>query len=145
MPVPLPLVAIERVGVSQRDLLVESILDLALHPFEELYPASQSCGLLLETVCLGCGNVACFAIRPVERGEVASDAGVNLLHAFFDLGHRVVLVAIVHGLEFAAVDGDDGVGEKVQATTQGNKLAAHRPYRRTVVAATVGNGLEIRR
>src|SRR5262249_12886077 len=32
----------------------------------------------------------------------------------------VVLVAIVHGLEFAAVDGDDGVGEKVQTTAQCN-------------------------
>ena len=96
--------------------MVESILDLALHPFEELHLASQSCDLLLETVCLGFGNVAFFAIRPVECGEVASDAGVDLLHSFLDLGHRVVLVAIVHGLEFAAVDGDDGVGEKVQTT-----------------------------
>ena len=38
----------------------------------------------------------------------------------------VVLVAIVHGLEFTAVYGDDGVGEKVQTTAECNKLAAHR-------------------
>ena len=54
----------------------------------------------------------------------------------------VVLVAIVHGLEFTAVYGDDGVGEKVQTTAERNKLAAHRPYRRTVVATKVGDGLE---
>jgi hypothetical protein len=57
---------------------------------------------------------------------------------------RVVLVAIVHGLEFAAVNGDD-VGEKVQTTAQCNKLAAHRPYRQTVITTKVGDGLEIRR
>jgi hypothetical protein len=133
------------VGVGQRDLLVGSVLDLVLHPFEELHLASQTCDFLLETVCLGFGNVAFLAIRPVERGEVASNAGVDLLHAFLGLGHRVVLVAIVHDLEFAAVDGDDGVGEKFQTTAQCNKLAAHRPYRGTVVAAKVDDGLEIRR
>jgi hypothetical protein len=84
------------------------------------------------------------SIRPVERSEVASDAGFDLLHAFLDLGHGVVLVAIVHGLEFAAVDGDNRVGRKVQMTAQCNKLAAHRPYRRTVVATKVGDRLEIR-
>ena len=81
----------------------------------------------------------------IERREVASDARVDLLHAFLNFGHRVVLVAIVQGFEFAAVNSDNSVGEKVQTTAQYNKLAAHRPYRRTVVATKVGDGLKIRR
>src|ERR1700730_13904031 len=43
--------------------------------------------------------------------QVTRDAGVDLLHPSGDLGYRVVLVAIVHRFELAAVDRNDGPRE----------------------------------
>src|SRR5262249_12198747 len=135
MPVPLPLVAIERASGSVNETWWSNAFSTWRSiPLRNCIWLRRAVIFSLRRFALASANVAFFAIRPVERGEIASDAGVDLLHAFLDLGHRVVLVAIVHGLEFAAVDGDDGVGEKVQTTAQCNKLAAHRPDRRAVVA-----------
>jgi hypothetical protein len=99
----------------------------------------------LKAACLGLGDVAFLAICPVQRGEIARDTGVDLLHPLGDLGDREVLVAIVDRLELAAVDGDDGLGEQVQATAQRDELAACRRDRWTIGAAEIRNGLEVRR
>jgi hypothetical protein len=40
---------------------------------------------------------------------------------------------------------DNGLGEQLQPAAKLNELAAHRPDRRPVVAAEVGDGLEVRR
>jgi hypothetical protein len=42
-----------------------------------------------------------------------------------------VLVARVHRLEPAAIDGDDGRGEKIELTTQHDELPTGRLYRRS--------------
>jgi len=85
-----------------------------------------------------------FAVGAVQRPQVSRDAGVDLLHPPGDLGHRVVLVAIVHRFELAAVDRDHRSGEQAQLAAELHKLTTHRPDRRAIVLAEVGNRLEVR-
>ena len=66
------------------------------------------------------------------------------LHALADLGHREVLVAIIHRFELAAVNRNNGAGEQAQLAAQHHKLGTHRPDRLAIVPAEVGNRLEIR-
>jgi len=73
------------------------------------------------------------------------DAGVDLLHPPGDLGDRVILVAVVHRFELAAVDRNNGTGKELEPTAKPDKLPAHRPDRLAVVLAEVGNRLEVRR
>jgi hypothetical protein len=50
----------------------------------------------------------------------------------------------VDSFELAPVDGHDGSGEQVELTTQHDELCAGRADRRPVVAAEVGDRLEVR-
>src|SRR6266851_3837170 len=77
--------------------------------------------------------------------QVTRDAGVDLLHPPDDLGHRVLLVAILHRFELAAVDRNNGTSEELEPTAKLDELSAHRPDRRAIVLAEVGNRLEVRR
>ena len=43
-------------------------------------------------------------VGSVQRSQITRDAGIDLFHPPGDLGNRVVLVAIVHRFELAAVD-----------------------------------------
>jgi hypothetical protein len=52
-----------------------------------------------------------MSLKPIQRRQVTHDAGVGLLHPLADLGHREVLVAIVHSFELAAVDRNNGTSE----------------------------------
>lgn len=107
------------------------------------YLSAQSSDLLLDPDRAGLRHVALLAIRPVQGGEVALDALVDLLHSLANLGHREVLVAIVHGFELAAVDCNYGLRKQAQSTAQLDELAAHRSDRRAVVSTEVGDGLEV--
>jgi hypothetical protein len=60
---------------------------------------------------LGFGDIALFAVGPVQSRQVTHDAGVDLLDPLADLGHREVLVAIVHSFELAAVDRNNRTSE----------------------------------
>jgi hypothetical protein len=53
-------------------------------------------------------------------------AGLHLRYAFFDLGSREVLVAVVDRLELAAVDRDKGPAEQIELPAKRNKLRAGR-------------------
>src|SRR5438128_12500257 len=55
-----------------------------------------------------------------------------------------VLVAVVHRLELAAVNGDDSFRKQLQLAAQHDELAAHLADRGPIVLAKVGNGLEVR-
>ena len=55
-----------------------------------------------------------------------------------------VLVAVVHRLELAAIDGHDRLGEQIELAAQHDELAAYLADRRPIVLAEVGNGLEVR-
>ena len=97
---------------------------------------------MADTLCLG--HIVVLSVGAVQGGQIAREAGLYLLDALGDLGHREVLVAGVHRLELAPVDGHDSPGEKVELTTQHDELRAGRANRRPVVAAEVGDRLEVR-
>lgn len=104
----------------------------------------QAFDLLLDAGCLRLGHVVVLPVGVVQRGQVARDAGLHLLDALGDLGHREVLVAGVDGLELAPVHRNDRPGEQVELATQHDELRAGRMDRRPIVAAEVGDRLEIR-
>jgi hypothetical protein len=58
---------------------------------------------------------------------------------------RPVTLAIVHRFELAAVDRNNGTSEELEPTAKLDKPSAHRPDRRAIVPAEVGNRLEVRR
>jgi hypothetical protein len=55
-----------------------------------------------------------------------------------------VAVAIIDGFEFAAVDGDDRLGEEIEVAAKNYELAAYAANGFAVVFAKVGNGFEVR-
>ena len=132
------------IRIGQGDLLVGCGLDLPSHLFERLHLPAQALDLLLEPDCPGLGHIAVLPVGAIQRRQVARDAGLDLLDALGDLGDREVLVAVVDGLELAAVDGDDRPGEQVELAAQHDELRAGRADRRSIVAAEVGDGLEVR-
>src|ERR1700738_1973512 len=99
------------------------------HLLQELHLATQAGNLVLDAGCLGFGEIASFAFSTVQRHEITHDAGVNLHHPLADLGHREVLVAVVHGFELAAIDRKNGTSEEFEPTAKLYELSAHRPDR----------------
>jgi hypothetical protein len=114
-----------------------------LHRLQGLHLSAQAGNLLLQPDRLGLGDIALFAVGLVQRSQVTRDAGVDLLHPPDDLGDRVIFVAIVHRFELTAVDRNNGAGEQAQLAAQHHKLGTHRPDRRAVVLAKVGDRLEV--
>src|SRR3954452_23376982 len=90
--------------------------DPLLHHLQSLHLLAQAGNLLLQSDRLGRGDIALFAVSSVERPQVMRNAGLDLLHSPGDLGHRVILVAVVHRLELAAVDRDNGTSEEFEPT-----------------------------
>ena len=86
---------------------VGRVLHRLLHRLQRLHLPAQTGDFILDAGGLGLGEVALVAVGPVQGRQVARDAGVDLLDPLGDLGHREVLVAVVHRLELAAVDRDD--------------------------------------
>jgi hypothetical protein len=132
------------VGIGQGNLLVGRFLDLPLHRLQGLHLPPQAFDLLLDAGCLCLGHVVVLPVGVVQRGQVARDAGLRLLDALGDLGHREVLVAVVDGLELAPVNRHDRSGEQIELATQYDELCAGRADRRAIVAAEVGDRLEVR-
>jgi hypothetical protein len=105
----------------------------------------QPCNLLLQPARLGLGDIALLVVGAVQRPQITRDAGVDLLHPPADLGNRVILVAVVHRFELAAVDRNNGTGEEFEPTAKLDKLHAHRSDRCAIVPAEVSNRLEVGR
>jgi hypothetical protein len=53
-------------------------------------------------------DIAFFAVGSIQRPQVTGDVGVDLLHPPSHLDDHVILVAIVHRFELAAVDRNNG-------------------------------------
>ena len=109
-----------------------------------MHLSPQALNLLLEAHCLGRDDIIVLPIRTVECRQVARDAGLHLLDAFGDLGHREVLVAVVDSLEPAPVERHDSSREQVEIAAQDHELGTGSADRRSVVATKVGDRLEIR-
>src|SRR3984893_17549439 len=101
MPVPLPLVAIERASGSVRETCLSGAANLP----EGLHLPPQALDLLLKADCLGLGQIAVLPVGTVQDRHEARAAGLHLLNALRDLGHCEGLVAIVDRLELPPVDG----------------------------------------
>ena len=114
-----------------------------LHRLQGLHLPAQAGNLLLQPDRLGLGDIALFAVGLVQRPQVTRDASVDLLHPADDFGHRVIFVAIVHRFELTAVDRNHRSGEQAQLAAQHHKLRTHRPDRRAIVLAEVGDRLEV--
>ena len=132
------------VGIGQENLLVGRSFHLPFHLLERLHLPPQTCDLLLEAHRLGLGDIIVLPIRTVESRKVARDARLHLLDALGDLGHCEVLVAVIDGLELAPVDRHDSAGEQVKLAIQHHELRAGGADRWPIVAAKIGDGLEVR-
>ena len=89
------------------------------------------------------GHQARVTVSTVQLREVALHTLVELLHPCLQLAFGEVLVAVVDRLELTAVDGDRGLLEQAETTTQQDELAAGGADRLTVVLAEVGDSLEV--
>jgi hypothetical protein len=74
-----------RTGVRQRHLFVRRGLDLLFHRLQGLHLLAQAGDLVLDAGGLGLGDVAVFAVGPIQGRKVARDAGVDLVQALGDL------------------------------------------------------------
>jgi hypothetical protein len=55
-----------------------------------------------------------YPVRRVQSVQISLDAFIDLLHSLFKLVRGEVLVPVVDGLELAAVNGNDGLGEQTE-------------------------------
>lgn len=68
---------------------------------------------------------------------------LDLLHACLHFALSEATVAVIHGFEFAAVDGDDRLGEEIEVAAKHYELPADAANGFAVVLAKVGDGFEI--
>ena len=83
-------------------------------------------------------------IGSLQLLEETIQTRLNLRQAALHLGPREVPVAVIDGLELAAVDNHQRLGKEVQTTAQDNKLTTHAANRLFVVLAKVGYCLVVR-
>src|SRR5712671_2336777 len=133
MPEPRPLVAIERQSGSVSEICLSGEASNAFSIAASRFTSSSS---------FSCGSLA---VGGVELAHVARHTLFDLLLATLDLALREVVVATVHGLELAAVDGNAGLRQQAHLPAQLDKSCANLPDRGTIVLAEVGDGLVIRR
>ncbi|SKY84766.1 Uncharacterised protein [Mycobacteroides abscessus subsp. massiliense] len=133
-----------RIRVGQRNLRLGGGLNHCLHRLELLHLRPQRRNLLPQPRRLRLRHLALLPVGGIHGRQVARDAGLDLLDPALQLGRGVVPVAVVHRLELAAVDRDHGLGEQLQPPAQQHELPAGRLDCRSVVAAEVGDGLEVR-
>jgi len=87
------------------------------------------------------------SLLPVGAGDlsqVAPDALIDLPQTALQLGLGEILIPVIRRLELAAVDGDEGIGEKCQLVTQHDELTAHQANGLAMVHMEVGDGFEVR-
>jgi hypothetical protein len=115
MPVPRPLVAMERASGSVSEICWsgDSMFDPRL------------------------GHQARVTVSTVQLREVALHTLVELLHPCLQLAFGEVLVAVVDRLELTAVDGDRGLLEQAETTTQ-QPTAPRTPSARSELLAPEG-------
>src|SRR6185369_5191608 len=71
-------------------------------------------------------------VGSVELAQIPRHALLNLSQSALHLRSCEILVARVHGFEFATINGDARVRQQAQFSAQRNKPRAYLAYRRTV-------------
>ena len=132
------------VGIGARYLVIRSRGQLDLHGLETTHLLSQGAQPLPDPGPAQLRRLALLTVGGVQRPQVALDAGLRLLDAPAHRGGGEVLVARVHRLEAAAVHRHDPAREQAHAPADRDKGGASPLQRLAVVAAEVGDGLEVR-
>ena len=132
-----------RVRIGEGDLFIGSSLHLLSHLFEGLHLPFEARDFFLQAARLGLGHIAVLAVRALQGVEIARNGSLHLRYAFLNFGSREILVPVVDCFELAAIDGDNGLSEQVQLAAYGDELRADRADCRAIVAAEIGDGLEI--
>src|ERR1700730_16697470 len=128
MPEPRPLVAIERQSGSVSDICLSgeasNAFSIAASRFTLLraFLKPRLSQQYRFRRLFSCGSLA---VGGVELAHVARHALFNLLLAALDLALREVVVATVHGLELAAVDGNAGLRQQAHLAAQLDELRAN--------------------
>ena len=146
MPVPRPLVAIERASGSVKEIWPSgSLRHLFADLFELAHLLLDRLDLLLNMLDPRFRHQRRLPVRSIQFRQIARDALLQLLHPRLELAVGEVLVAIVDRFELAAIDRDDRLGEQLQIAAQDDELPAHAADRLAVIFAKVGDRLEVRR
>ena len=136
------------IRISQRDLLLTGGAHLCFQRRQGLQLSLQRLDASLQALDLRRRhrNAAhgMLVVSPIEFREVAVDGLLDGRHPPCEPIVRKVLLAVVHCLELAAIDGDGGGIQEAQVAAQRDELRTDLADSRTVVAAEVGDGLEVR-
>lgn len=96
-----------RIGVGERDLLLGRGVGGRFQGLELLHLRFHLDQLLVQTLAAGF-HPPCLpflAIRGIERGQIARNRLVEVSQARLNLAPREILVAGIHAIELAAVNG----------------------------------------
>src|SRR6266851_4249778 len=125
MPEPRPLVAIERQSGSVSDICLSGEASNAFSIAASRFTSSSSFAsfslsrvLVSSTVSDGSSPAAVWRSGGVQLAHVARHALFDLLLAALDLALREVVVATVHSLELAPVDGNAGLRQQAHLAAQ---------------------------
>ncbi|MNE17470.1 hypothetical protein D3C80_1104530 [compost metagenome] len=89
-------------------------MKLRLDVLEFLHLLFQRFDFFFQSLGFGLGHFGRCPIRRIHRRQISIDALLDLLHACLHFALSEITVAVVHGFEFAAVDGDDRLGEEIE-------------------------------
>ena len=82
-------------------------------------------------------------VSTVELDKIPFNGCIDLAKAPLEFLAREALGLGIDGFEFAAIDRDDAGVQEIEAAAKRDKLLTHLAGRRAVVAAEVGDGLEV--
>jgi hypothetical protein len=134
------------IGVGQRQLLIRLRPRVARPTSSSFFICSRTVAIFSlsrSTLASGTSDGSRSADR-APTGSAAMLCSICCCRAF-ELVRREVLVAIVHCLELAAVDRHQRLLEQAELAAQQHELPARVADRHPVVAAEVGDRLEVRR
>ena len=131
------------VRVRLGDLPIGHHLQLRLDDLKVLQALAHLLDLALQTLGLGLHLNWLGSICSLQGIKVALDTLLQLPFTSLNLAWREVALAVVDGLELAAVDGHNGVGKQLQFAAQDHEATTDVANAFAVVAAEVRNGLEV--
>lgn len=100
----------------------------------------------LQALDFRCGKISLLlAIGRFQGGEIAFDTGFDLLASALDLVRSEVVIIIIDGFEFIALNGYGRPGQQIQLPAERAKLAADFANSHAIDFAEVGNRFEVRR
>ena len=134
------------VGIGERDLAIGRGQHPPLVRVELAHFLFQLGKLLLEVRCLdGQGFRRLLPVGRLQLPQVAQHALLELSAPPVDLVAREVLVAVVHGFELGAVDGDACLRQQPHLPAQLDKPHAHLLDGRSIVFPEIGDDLVVGR